>query len=226
MKVDPHNNCIQAINVCAPLKNKDVLEVGCGNGRMTRDIASYANRVVATDVDQTRLHQAAQSLTLSNVELLHVAQGQADLEEASFDYVVYSLSLHHIPVAKMLDHLKHSTSLLKKSGKIIVIEPGNKGSFLTLKKHFGAGSGDEDPEKAAAIEAMVALDGWDLCPTYSFEIDFLFSDYDDFLTSKLPDHENLSRAKLAEIKTEVLKYQTAEGIVLSSERFINILQRY
>jgi ubiquinone/menaquinone biosynthesis C-methylase UbiE len=226
MKVDPQNNCIQAINTCAPLKNKDVLEVGCGNGRMTRDIASYAKRVVATDVDQTRLLQAAQNLTQSNIELLHVTEGQADLEAASFDYVVYSLSLHHIPAACMLDHLKHSTSLLNKNGKIVVIEPGNKGSFLTLKKHFGAGSGDEDPEKAAAIEAMNALDGWDLSPTYSFEINFFFSDYNDFLKNKLPDHKNLSGEKLAEIKKEVLKYRTAEGIMLSSERSINLLKRH
>ncbi len=149
---DPDNRYIKEINRHAPLQGRAVLEIGCGSGRITRDILRFTDQVVATDTDDIALRKAASRLAGAKIELLHTPSGKADLPKSSFDIVIYSLSLHHVPAEKMCDNLYHSGSLLKKNGKIVVLEPGERGSFLELKQRFGAGSGDESSEKRQPLQ--------------------------------------------------------------------------
>ena len=225
MILDPDNKYIQAINAHAPLGGATILEIGCGNGQMTGDMAEYAAKIVATDLDETVLEQAKRNITAQNVEFLYTPDGFADLSEQSFDLVIYTLSLHHIPEDKMIDNLCQAGNLLKDNGKIVVVEPGNGGSFLEIKKRFGAGSGDESAVKKAAIAAMKNLEGWILSPTYHFEVDFLFTDETDFFASKLPNYRDLPAEDISELKSFLNKSTTNRGIVLTSERHLNLLIR-
>lgn len=173
MILDPDNKYIQAINSQAPLTGATILEIGCGCGQMTADMAKYATQIVATDLSLDILEQSRKNISAENIEFIHTPDGTPDLPAKSFDIVIYTLSLHHIPTDRMIDNLCHSGNLLKDNGKIVVVEPGDGGSFIEAKKRFGAGSGDESVEKQAAITAMKNLDGWAMSPTYQFDIDFL-----------------------------------------------------
>ncbi len=115
---DPDNRYIKEINRHAPLQGRAVLEIGCGSGRITRDILRFTDQVVATDTDDIALRKAASRLAGAKIELLHTPSGKADLPKSSFDIVIYSLSLHHVPAEKMCDNLYHSGSLLKKMVKL------------------------------------------------------------------------------------------------------------
>jgi len=225
MILDPDNKYIQTINTHAPLAGATILEIGCGNGRMTGDMAKYAAKIVATDLDEAVLEQAKKNITAKNVEFLYTPDGFANLPEQSFDLVIYTLSLHHIPLDKMIENLHHSGSLLKDGGRIVVVEPGDGGSFLEVKKRFGAGSGDESAVKAAAIAAMKNLEGWILSPTYRFDVDFLFADETDFFTSKLPNYRGLPAEDISKLKSFLNKNTTNQGIILTSERHLNLLIR-
>ena len=225
MILDPDNKYIQIINSHAPLNGATILEIGCGNGRMTSDIANYAAKIVATDLDEAVLEQAKSNVSTKNVEFLYTPDGFANLPEQSFDLVIYTLSLHHIPKDKMIDNLRHSGDLLKDGGVIIVVEPGDGGSFLEVKKRFGAGSGDEGPVKKAAIIAMQNLSGWYLSPTYRFEVDFLFTDEADFFTNKLPKYRDMPAEEIFELRKFLKKNTTNRGIILTSGRHLNLLTR-
>ena len=225
MILDPNNQYLQAIQAHVSLTGATLLEIGCGTGRMTRDLALHARKIVATDLDNKLLMKAQETLTAANVEFLHTPGGIPELPLATFDVVIYSLSLHHIPKNAMQDHLIHSGSLLKRDGCIIVIEPGNSGSFLDVKKRFGAGSGDEGPEKAAAAVAMQHLDGWITSPCYPFEVEFQFSDSDDFFANKLPNYHELTTEKQAELRRILDDNTTTRGIILTSERYLYLLKR-
>lgn len=225
MILDPDNRYIQAINAHTPLTGTTVLEIGCGNGRITNEIAKYAIKVVATDLDATVLEQAKKNINAPNIEFLHTPDGIPNLPEQSFDLVIYTLSLHHIPPDKMIENLRHSGSLLKDGGKIVVVEPGDGGSFLEVKKRFGAGSGDEGLIKKAAIAAMKSLEGWIVSPTYRFDVDFLFTDETDFFASKLPNYRDIPADDLSELKSFLHKNTTNRGIILTSERHLNLLIR-
>jgi len=221
--LDPDNKYIQAINSQAPLSGTTVLEIGCGGGRITRDLAKYATRIVATDLNSAVLEQAKKNNTAKNVEFLYAPEGIPDFPEHSFDIAIYTLSLHHIAKNKMADNLRRSGRLLKEGGKIIVIEPGDGGSFTELKKRFGVGSGDESQERRDAITAMANLQGWALGPTHHFEITFQFTDENDFFDNKLPNHLKMTAKEIAELKKCLIKSSTDRGIILTSERHLNLL---
>ena len=225
MILDPDNRYIQAINSHASLTGATILEIGCGSGRMTSDMAQYAAKIVATDLNSVVLEQAKKNMTAENVEFLFTPDGIPNLPARSFDIVIYTLSLHHIPKGKMIDNLRHSGNLLKDNGKIVVVEPGNGGSFLEVKKRFGAGSGDESQEKAAAITAMQNLDRWIMSPTYLFDVHFQFTDETDFFINKLPKYLDLSAEKSFELKKFLKKHTTNRGIILTSGRHLNVLTR-
>ena len=225
MILDPDNKYIQAINTHTPLAGAPILEIGCGTGRMTGDMAEYAAKIVATDLNEAVLEQAKKNITAENVEFLYTPDGFAKLPEQSFDLVIYTLSLHHISPDRMVDNLHHSGTLLRNGGKIVVIEPGNGGSFLEVKKCFGAGSGAETTIKVAAIAAMKNLAGWELSPTYRFDVDFLFDDADDFYNNKLPKYQEIPAEKRSELRLFLQQHTGSRGIILQSERHLNLLIR-
>ncbi len=225
MILDPDNKYIQAINSQTSLIGATILEIGCGSGRITKDIAKYATRIIATDLSLDILEQSKKNMTAENIEFIHTPDGTPDLPAKSFDIVIYTLSLHHIPKDKMIDNLYHSGSLLKDNGQIVVVEPGNGGSFMEAKKRFGAGSGDESVEKQAALTAMKSLDGWTMSPTYQFDVDFLFTDETDFYTKKIPNYRDLSAQKLTELQFFLRNNRTSRGIILTSGRSMNLITR-
>lgn len=220
---DPDDKYIQAINAHASLAGATILEIGCGSGQMTSGMAKYATKIIAIDLDSAVLEQAKKNTPAKNIEFLHTPDGTPDLLAQSFDIIIYTLSLHHIPEDKMINNLRHSGNLLKDSGKIVVVEPGDSGSFLEMKKNFGAGSGDESKDKKAAILAMQNFDGWLLSPTYHFDVDFRFTDNADFFTNKLPKYQDMPADKITELKNYLREHTTERGIVLTSERRLNLL---
>ncbi len=224
MRPDPDNRYIATLNAHVPLPGKIVLEIGCGSGRLTRDIAACAKQVVATDVDASLLEQAQARVTAGNVEFVHTPDGRLRPAAAKFDLVIYTLSLHHIDPERMRTHLLHTGGLLQRRGNIAVLEPGSGGSFLEVKRRFGAGSGDEGPLTAAAAAAMKRLDGWRISVECLFSVDFLFADKADFYRHKLPCYRQLPKEELRDLEAFLDAHTSARGITLSSDRVLTVLQ--
>jgi SAM-dependent methyltransferase len=223
---DATDQYIATILAHYPLAGKKVLEIGCGGGRITRDLARYATSVLATDPDGKALAKARAAVTAENVTFRQAPSGvPEDLPPASFDLVIYTLSLHHVPIGAMTASLEAAGRLLRPGGAIMVLEPGAEGPFMEAKQRFGIGSGDESREQAAALAALEELTGWRIGPTIHFETAFLFSDEADFFASKVPNHDQLPAERLAEIRTFLTPYKTAEGIVLRGGRRLNVLTR-
>lgn len=222
---DPTNRYIAAILSQCDLSDKDVLEIGCGKGRITRDLAVHARHVIATDPDVTGLGAARASISFRNIDFMEAPSGMPEFPDASFDVVIYTLSLHHVPIAEMAVSLNKAAALLKKDGIIMVVEPGGKGSFTFAKEKFGAGSGDERPAKDAAIRAMSALDGWSMGETIIFYTQFQFDDDKDFFDNMLPGYRQQPEDFVNEVKTYLYLHRTGNGIILDAERRLNVLRR-
>ena len=58
LQKDPDHNEIRFLNKFADLKDKRVLEIGCGEGRLTWQYAKDARSVVAVDLDHDSLRVA------------------------------------------------------------------------------------------------------------------------------------------------------------------------
>src|SRR5215213_1089085 len=94
--VDPEGAHLAALWRLADFRGQRVLEMGCGEGRLTRGIAADAAHVLAFDPDGESVANARRSLPaeLGERVTFRVAKAQElEIEPASFDLVVFSWSL-------------------------------------------------------------------------------------------------------------------------------------
>lgn len=222
---DPTNQYIATILSQAQVRGKELLEVGCGKGRITRDLARHAARMIATDPDGAALEVARANITADNVEFVLAPDGLPDLPAGTFDMVIYTLSFHHVPIDGMSASLGKAASLLRENGVIVIVEPGDGGSFTEAKERFGAGSGDERPAREAAIRAMHALEGWAVGETVQFRTLFSFTDDEDFFTSLLPNYQQQPESFARDVRAFLAQYRTTDGIILEADRRLNVLRQ-
>ena len=192
---------------------------------VTRDLARHARHLVASDPDSDALKTARAAVAADNVDFMATPAGMPDLPVGSFDVVIYTLSLHHIPIAEMSGSLHRAAALLKNDGVIMVVEPGEKGSFTLAKEQFGAGSGDERPAKEAAIRAMQTLDGWTMGEALYFYTRFQFDNEEDFFDTMLPGYRQQPENFVQAVTAFLSLHRTANGIILDAERRLNLLRR-
>jgi predicted RNA methylase len=94
--LDPEGAHLAALHRLGDFEGRRVLELGCGDGRLTLGIANDAARVLAFDPDREAVERAQQSLPAELAERVsyRVASGmEIELEPLPFDLVVFSWSL-------------------------------------------------------------------------------------------------------------------------------------
>ena len=94
--LDPEGAHLAALRRLGDFQGRRVLELGCGDGRLTLGIAEQAASVLAFDPDAEAIARARQSLPaeLAQRVTYRVASGkEIELEPSSFDLVVFSWSL-------------------------------------------------------------------------------------------------------------------------------------
>jgi ubiquinone/menaquinone biosynthesis C-methylase UbiE len=94
--LDPEGAHLAALQRLGDFTGRRVLELGCGDGRLTLGLAADAASVLAFDPDTDAVERARRSLPaeLAGRVAYQVASGdQIEIEPASFDLVVFSWSL-------------------------------------------------------------------------------------------------------------------------------------
>ena len=90
--VDPEGRETEVLHRLVRLQDKEVLDIGCGEGRTARRIARTATSVLGIDPDAERIAAAreagAQGCTFRVEDTVTL-----DLPSAGFDVVVFSRSL-------------------------------------------------------------------------------------------------------------------------------------
>lgn len=87
---------LAALGRLADFGGRRVLEVGCGNGRLTGGIAARAAAVLAFDPDAEAVAAAAETLPAElaeRVELRVASAAELEVPRSAFDIVVFSWSL-------------------------------------------------------------------------------------------------------------------------------------
>ncbi|MGB2874758.1 MAG: class I SAM-dependent methyltransferase [Gaiellaceae bacterium] len=94
--LDPEGEHIAALHRLGDFRDQRVLELGCGDGRLTLGIAAEAASVLAFDPDAEAVERARRLLPAAWADRVayQVASGkQIEIEPHSFDLVVFSWSL-------------------------------------------------------------------------------------------------------------------------------------
>jgi len=95
-RIDPEGVETAALAKAAPVNGLRVLELGCGDGRLTFRYAETAASVLAVDPDAERIAEARASLPSQLAERVTFGVSTAeevDAPRASFDLALFSWSL-------------------------------------------------------------------------------------------------------------------------------------
>ena len=93
IRIDPERNEIRALKAVTDWRQKLVMEIGCGEGRLTRRLARLGAIVHANDPDAGLIAKAKRNVPRSFAKRIRFRVGQAEkLSHASktFDVVVFS----------------------------------------------------------------------------------------------------------------------------------------
>ena len=100
------------------LKNKKVLDIGCGLGESSIYFASKGARVTAIDISSEMINKAKVMAKRENVAIDFIASPveNLSLELESFDIVYCANLIHHLPVEGLSIFIEKIHSFLKKGG--------------------------------------------------------------------------------------------------------------
>jgi ubiquinone/menaquinone biosynthesis C-methylase UbiE len=92
---DPEGNETRHLHHLVNFANLSVLEVGCGDGRLTRRYAALTRQIAALDPDPVRLTTAVdnRSTTLSHVTFVQAYAEALPFQSERFDLAILAWSL-------------------------------------------------------------------------------------------------------------------------------------
>ena len=104
------------------IKNKNILDVGCGDGVISYLLAKKGAKVIGIDNSEIAINFAKEKcIDLNNVEFLVASAHRLPFESKTFDYIVSSEVIEHLNNPdKMLYEIKR---IWNKKGKIIITTP-------------------------------------------------------------------------------------------------------
>lgn len=125
---------VEALGV--PKRRDDVLDFGCGVGRLTRSLAAHFGRCVGVDISAPMLAQA-EELNRECDRCRFVLNATEDLrvfESASFDLVYTRYVLQHLPTRVMVrSYLSEFMRVLRPGGLLVFQLPNRIGLLHRLQ---------------------------------------------------------------------------------------------
>ncbi len=131
-----HDDIMRAV----PPGCERALDVGCGQGALTRRLRSVVPHVTGIDRDERSIELARSHPQARDIEYLLDDFRKADFEPGSFDLITSIASLHHMDGEQALSRMAH---LLRPRGVLAVIGLAGLGSpadlVLEIPSKIGAG---------------------------------------------------------------------------------------
>ncbi len=209
------DNYLDVIETVIPLAGKRVLEIGCGNGSRTIQIAERCREVIAIEPDSELIVEAKSKHLRPNISYEVGSADKLAFDHHLFDIVFFTLSFHHIPIDLMTKAIEEALHVVTENGFIIFLEPAFTGSFFEAEIRFDACDGDERKEKAAAYMAMLLHQRLREIAELTDETIFAFDGVNDFMESLHPKQGS---------RDEISTYLEKCGYILRADRRINIFQ--
>jgi ArsR family transcriptional regulator len=128
------------LTVARPLG--DLLDVGCGQGRLLKLLASRARRVVGVDIDADVRRLARAEILLAGLPNCSLRQGDMEalpFDDASFDTVILDDVL--TAAAEPVQALNEASRLLRPGGRILLLAAVGDSRVSHLQKDFSTWAG-------------------------------------------------------------------------------------
>ncbi len=119
------------------VEGKEVLDIGCGRGNLSFYLARRGAKVIGIDLSKNFINFCKNQMKRLNLKVdFRVMNAQIpDFEDNTFDIIVGSRILHHLPDIELF--FRECKRLLKKKGFITFIEPLKKNPIVEMnRKHL------------------------------------------------------------------------------------------
>lgn len=187
---------IQKIEELAKLKGKTVLEIGCGEARISKLLVPKVKKLVAIDPDKKCI--AKNKKEIKGIDF-QVGKGEAlKFKDKSFDIVVFTFSLHHHQNFEKA--LAEAYRVLKDNGQALAIEPATDGEVEQYFNIF-----DDETDRLIAVENAVKKSGFKISKKEIFTEIWTFDDAEDLYSYLFKFHKQKAEEKIIQRINALLK---------------------
>ena len=189
-----YNSDLPKIEAFLQMDGKTLLEVGCGDGRLTALLANKVEAITAIDPDDNNIEAARKNI--NGVNFVVGSGEELDFANETFDIVLFSYSLHHQDCVKALAETKR---VVRQDGLILIIEPTHDGEFSLLVSLFEK---DEIPLLQKTLD-YITSGSFNILRKDAYCVDHLYPDenelYSYFMTKFMTDRDDRAVEKMQEI---------------------------
>ena len=201
------------IDAVIALEGKRALEVGCGNGDRSIEIARRCRLLYGIDPNDKAI-RAANRRNITNATFDVGSIESARLRERWFDVVFFTMSFHHVAPSRMAKAIDVAINTCKTDGHIVFVEPNLDGSLYDAEALFNACDGDEREAKKTAQDVIDTHPHLRCINCFEDESIFRFRSFQSFIAM------TGANRNLAHLTTFLKEHQEGEWYVLRAPRKI------
>ncbi len=132
------------------LSGKRVVDAGCGDGFLSRFMAAQGATVFGVEPEAGQVERARAAQQVADERYWRCGAEELPFKNDEMDAVVFSNSLHHVPVELQEMALQEAARVIGSGGHLVVAEPVPGGAHHNLMLPVQ----DETPLQIAALDAI------------------------------------------------------------------------
>jgi len=210
------------------LTGKKVIDIGCGDGALTRMMTKQGATVIGLEPSEPQLAKARSAPAIEGAEYLQGSAIDLPFEAGRFDIAVFFNSLHHIPEKGRFKALEEAARVLKEDGIVYICEPVAAGPHFELMLPVD----DETVVRAHAYEQIKRCGeaGLKELEEITYEHRVVRASYEEFrdrIIAPNPQRKAAFDALDVDLRQsfEKLSIKTDEGYNFTQPMRVNVLQK-
>ncbi|MCP4766040.1 MAG: class I SAM-dependent methyltransferase [Gammaproteobacteria bacterium] len=206
-----------------PLDGARVIDIGCGEGWLTRLVAPKSVTTVGIDPSAIALERARAANGVSNGTFIQASADNLPFDPDSADVAIYYNSLHHVPEAIRDKALAETARVLARGGLLCIVEPEASGSCFELFRPID----DESAVFATTYNLLLTIaNGVEFQQLHEerFIDGFIYRDFRQFLDNALVVDAQRAEA-VRELEDELRELFERIGEVVEGGRRYDMVHR-
>ena len=198
------------------LSGREMLEIGCGNGRLSSLLANKVKSLTAIDPDKGMINLACREI--SGVDFRVGSGEKLEFNDSSYDIALFSYSLHHQDCVKALDEAKR---VLRDNGSILIIEPSTEGEYTQFVSIFQ----EDEINRLRTTLAYIKSGNFDISREEVYFLDYHFKDDNELYYHFMDSYMGQNDAEAIEkMKATLGSKKSARPIVIKDKVNIILLE--
>jgi hypothetical protein len=118
----------------SPLEGANIIDVGCGDGHLTRTLTRRGAHVTGIEVSPRALAHARAVKPVGDERYMQGLAEDLPVKSRSADILIFLNSFHHVDEQGQPGALKEAARVLKDGGLLLISEPLPEGPYFRLMK--------------------------------------------------------------------------------------------